>query len=323
MDKIQSYVDNFEDDEVEEVLKKTPFSESHIDDYANKVANHTFLEAKEEQELIALVQAGNTAKKAILTKGLKKREKNIYLESITQGDRALEKLLAHNQRLILSLAGKHLQPGYDLMELVQEGNLALMHAIELFDFSKQTRLTTYATNWIKAGITRYLHNTARSIRKPVYREEMLSKINRREKKLEQELGRIPTRDELAANLGITTEELMEHRGDGEHILSLSYSHDEEGQALEDQIKNDAPSAEDQVILGIIQDGVRDILNTLESRELYILKRRYGFESDETDTLETLSQELDLTREGVRQIEKKTLAKLKNDPRVSNLFEMLG
>ena len=254
-------------------------------------------------------------------------ERETYLaEQITLGNKeAKDELIEANLRLVVSIAKRHVGKGMYFLDLIQEGNLGLIKAVEKFDYSKGYKFSTYATWWIRQAITRAIADQARTIRIPVHMVETIHKVSRTARQLLQEYGREPTTDEIAKSLGMTADKVREIMKIAQDPVSLETPIGEEedshlGDFVED---NDSPAPSDSASYSLLREQLCNILHTLTPREEQVIKLRFGLEDGRPRTLEEVGRKFNITRERIRQIEAKALRKLRHPSRSKTLRDYLA
>ncbi|MHA6795124.1 sigma-70 family RNA polymerase sigma factor [Pseudonocardia bannensis] len=295
--------------------------------YLNGIGKTALLTAAQEVELAKRIEAGVFAKHVLDTHGADEEAEPLDaryaadLRAIVRdGERARNHLLEANLRLVVSLAKRYTGRGMPLLDLIQEGNLGLIRAVEKFDYAKGFKFSTYATWWIRQAITRGMADQARTIRLPVHLVEQVNKLARIKRDLHQRLGREATHEELAEESGLPEEkiaDLLDHARDPVS-LDMPVGSEEEaplGDFIEDA---EATDAENTVISHLLHDDLRRVLATLEDREQHVIRMRYGLDDGQPRTLDQIGRRFGLSRERVRQIEREVMAKLRVGERADRL-----
>jgi RNA polymerase primary sigma factor len=306
--------DDFVDDSWDHEVPTTDLVRVYLTDIG-KVA---LLNAEQEVDLAKRIEAGLFAAEKIRAADAKETRKLAAklrrdLELIAaDGVRARNHLLEANLRLVVSLAKRYQGKGLTLLDLIQEGNIGLVRAVEKFDYTKGYKFSTYATWWIRQALQRAIADQGRTIRVPVHMVEQINKALRVKRDLATELGREPTFDELGKALDMTGERVEEILGYGRETLSLETPVGDDGTAtfgefIEDA---DAPVAADVVDFGLLQDRLRSVLGTLPDRSATVMRMRFGLDDGRARTLDEVGKELGLTRERIRQIERDTIKDLR-------------
>ena len=254
---------------------------------------------------------------------LTREEEAELAEKVSRGDiEARNALCNANYRLVISIAKRYISSGVDFMDLVQEGNIGLMRAVEKFDYTKGFRFSTYATWWIRQSISRYIADAGRTIRVPVHMVESINRQNRAVKKLTMELERIPTMEEIAEETGVSVEKVAEIYAAMLDATSLDTPvGDEEESCIGDFLADEQSlSPEDEAIKSLMASDVRKALSLLDEREQEILRLRYGFDGQPRMTLDEVGKMYGITRERVRQIEAGSMRRLRCMPKAKELLE---
>ena len=249
----------------------------------------------------------------------------LHFERVVEaGRRAHDHLAEANLRLVISVARKHQDRGLALLDLIQEGNQGLIRGVEKFDHRRGYKFSTYATWWIRQAVSRAVADQGRTIRIPVHMVETINKLMRRERSLLQELGREPTEEELAEDLGVSLKRLADIRKVAQEAVSLDLPVGEDGDAFLGDFVEDrnAPALEDAVSENLLREHLRDALDALGERESRVLRLRYGLDGDGPQTLEEVGKVFGVTRERIRQIEAKAIRKLRQPARSGQLRDYL-
>jgi RNA polymerase primary sigma factor len=320
-------------DEPEVVLE--PIAElipEGIDDpvrmYLREIGRVALLTAREEVELAMQMEAGDEA--LLRQDELRARSELRPVVSrelrrvVEKGDLARRRLIEANLRLVVSVAKKYIGRGMSLLDLIQEGNIGLIRAVQKFDYRKGYKFSTYATWWIRQAITRAIADQARTIRIPVHMVETINKLARTSRRLLQELGRDPTPDEIGSDLGITADKVREIQKVSQEPVSLETPiGEEEDSHLGDFIPDDGALAPSEAASQqLLKEQVEDVLASLTGRERRVLQLRFGLEDGRSRTLEEVGREFGVTRERIRQIEAKALRKLRHPSRSKKLKDYL-
>jgi RNA polymerase primary sigma factor len=297
--------------------------------YLKQIGKVALLNAEEEVELAKRIEAGLYAAER-MRRSLDAGEKvSPQLRRdlrwiVRDGERAKNHLLEANLRLVVSLAKRYTGRGMAFLDLIQEGNLGLIRAVEKFDYTKGYKFSTYATWWIRQAITRAMADQARTIRIPVHMVEVINKLGRIQRELLQDLGREPTPEELAKEMDITPEKVLEIQQYAREPISLDQTIGDEGDSqLGDFIEDsEAVVAVDAVSFTLLQDQLQSVLATLSEREAGVVRLRFGLTDGQPRTLDEIGQVYGVTRERIRQIESKTMSKLRHPSRSQVLRDYL-
>ncbi|PKK12953.1 MAG: RNA polymerase sigma factor RpoD [Thermomonospora sp. CIF 1] len=292
--------------------------------YLREIGRVPLLTAEEEVELAKTIEAGLFAEEKLARAAFISPRERLDLELIArEGARAKQRLIEANLRLVVSIAKRYVGRGMLFLDLIQEGNLGLIRAVEKFDYTKGFKFSTYATWWIRQAITRAIADQARTIRIPVHMVETINKLVRVQRQLHQDLGREPTPAEIGAEMGLPAERVVEIQRIAQEPVSLQSPIGEEDSDLGDFIEDaDAVVPLEAAAFILLQDQLEDILCTLSEREQRIIQLRFGLTDGHPRTLEEVGREFGVTRERIRQIESKTLAKLRHPSRAQMLREYL-
>ena len=296
-----------------------------VKDYLKQIGKVALLNAELEVELAKRIEAGLFAEEKIATDKKISPELARDLKWVVKdGQRAKSHLLEANLRLVVSLAKRYTGRGMQFLDLIQEGNLGLIRAVEKFDYTKGYKFSTYATWWIRQAITRAMADQARTIRIPVHMVEVINKLARVQRQMLQDLGREPTPEELAKELDMTPEKVVEVQKYGREPISLHTPLGEEGDSeFGDLIEDsEAVKPEESVTFTILQEQLMQVLGGLTNREADVIKARYGLTDGQPKTLDEIGKVHGVTRERIRQIESKTMSKLRHPSRSQSLRDYL-
>ncbi|MFB4317150.1 RNA polymerase sigma factor [Actinomadura sp. 21ATH] len=291
--------------------------------YLKAIGRRQLLTAEQEVDLAKRIEAGLYAEHKLETAGDLSPEMRLDLEWVAaDGRRAKSHMLEANLRLVVSVAKKYSDRGLSLLDVVQEGNLGLIRAVEKFDYSKGYKFSTYAMWWIRQAIQRGFADSARTIRLPVHVLEMLSKLSRVERDMHQRLGREPTPEELAVELDKSPEQVRELLRTSRQPISLDSTIGEDGETrIGDLIEDtDSPEASELVDRQLMADQLRRTLDILSPREAKIMAMRFGLYDGTPRTLDEIGKALGLTRERIRQLEKESLSKLRHPSNARPLLD---
>ena len=282
--------------------------------YLDQIGRHELLNREEEQRLGRVIDAGRRAAEALRgDDGQLSDERQAELRAaVAAGERASKAFVEANLRLVVSIAKRYQSSGVPLLDLVQEGNMGLIHALEKFDFARGFKFSTYATWWIRQAITRAIANTGRTIRLPVHAGEVVSRVQRAKTQLESELGRAPKIEELARECDLGCERVTEALRLAPHPASIFEPLAGDGElTLADVVQdNEAVSPIDEIIAASLPMHVAQLLTTLNEHERTVVSLRYGFDRGQPRTLNEVGKVCGITAEGVRQVERRALAKLR-------------
>jgi RNA polymerase primary sigma factor len=297
--------------------------------YLKQIGKVALLNAEEEVDLAKRIEAGLYAAERL--RQAEEAGEKLVLQArrdlrwiVRDGERAKNHLLEANLRLVVSLAKRYTGRGMAFLDLIQEGNLGLIRAVEKFDYTKGYKFSTYATWWIRQAITRAMADQARTIRIPVHMVEVINKLGRIQRELLQDLGREPTPEELAKEMDITPDKVLEIQQYAREPISLDQTIGDEGDSqLGDFIEDsEAVVAVDAVSFTLLQDQLQSVLQTLSEREAGVVKLRFGLTDGQPRTLDEIGQVYGVTRERIRQIESKTMSKLRHPSRSQVLRDYL-
>jgi RNA polymerase primary sigma factor len=310
-------------DDIKDLDDQTPAMGDSVHTYLKSIGRTSLLTAEQEVDLAKRIEAGLFAEhKLDSASGLTEAYRRDLEMVAEDGRRAKAHMLEANLRLVVSVAKKYSDRGLSLLDVVQEGNLGLIRAVEKFDYTKGYKFSTYAMWWIRQAIQRGFADSARTIRLPVHVLEMLSKLSRVERDMHQRLGREPTPEELAVELDRTPDQIEELLRTSRQPISLDSTIGEDGEtSIGDLIEDvDAPEASELVDRQLMAEQLRSALDALTPREATIMAMRFGLYDGNPHTLDEIGRALGLTRERIRQLEKQSLSKLRHPSRAQPLLD---
>lgn len=318
-----SHVD--ETDEPVQTVTVAGATADPVKDYLKQIGKVPLLNAEMEVELAKRIEAGLFAEEMLNEGGKMDKKTRADMEWIARdGRRAKNHLLEANLRLVVSLAKRYTGRGMLFLDLIQEGNLGLIRAVEKFDYTKGYKFSTYATWWIRQAITRAMADQARTIRIPVHMVEVINKLARVQRQMLQDLGREPTPEELAMELDMTPEKVVEVQKYGREPISLHTPLGEEGDSEFGDLIEDSEAIvpSDAVSFTLLQEQLESVLDTLSDREAGVVRMRFGLTDGQPKTLDEIGKVYGVTRERIRQIESKTMSKLRHPSRSQVLRDYL-
>ena len=317
--------DSEEDDAPPQTVLTAGATADPVKDYLKQIGRVALLNAELEVELAMRIEAGLFAEERLNSAEKLDRSLKRELEWIAEdGKRAKNHLLEANLRLVVSLAKRYTGRGMLFLDLIQEGNLGLIRAVEKFDYTKGYKFSTYATWWIRQAITRAMADQARTIRIPVHMVEVINKLARVQRQMLQDLGREPTPEELAKELDMTPEKVVEVQKYGREPISLHTPLGEEGDSEFGDLIEDSEAIvpADAVSFTLLQEQLHSVLDTLSEREAGVVAMRFGLTDGQPKTLDEIGKVYGVTRERIRQIESKTMSKLRHPSRSQVLRDYL-
>ncbi len=317
--------DDDEDDAPAQQVAVAGATADPVKDYLKQIGKVPLLNAEQEVELAKRIEAGLFAEDKLANSDKLAPKLKRELEIIAQdGGRAKNHLLEANLRLVVSLAKRYTGRGMLFLDLIQEGNLGLIRAVEKFDYTKGYKFSTYATWWIRQAITRAMADQARTIRIPVHMVEVINKLARVQRQMLQDLGREPTPEELAKELDMTPEKVVEVQKYGREPISLHTPLGEDGDSEFGDLIEDSEAVvpADAVSFTLLQEQLHSVLDTLSEREAGVVSMRFGLTDGQPKTLDEIGKVYGVTRERIRQIESKTMSKLRHPSRSQVLRDYL-
>ncbi|MFE6891568.1 RNA polymerase sigma factor [Streptomyces sp. NPDC057694] len=317
--------DDDEDDAPAQQVAAAGATADPVKDYLKQIGKVPLLNAEQEVELAKRIEAGLFAEDKLANADKLAPKLKRELEIIAEdGRRAKNHLLEANLRLVVSLAKRYTGRGMLFLDLIQEGNLGLIRAVEKFDYTKGYKFSTYATWWIRQAITRAMADQARTIRIPVHMVEVINKLARVQRQMLQDLGREPTPEELAKELDMTPEKVIEVQKYGREPISLHTPLGEDGDSEFGDLIEDSEAVvpADAVSFTLLQEQLHSVLDTLSEREAGVVSMRFGLTDGQPKTLDEIGKVYGVTRERIRQIESKTMSKLRHPSRSQVLRDYL-
>jgi len=316
-----------DDDEPEQQVMVAGATADPVKDYLKQIGKVPLLNAEQEVELAKRIEAGLFAEEKLAHEGTRKLAPKLVEELrwiAEDGRRAKNHLLEANLRLVVSLAKRYTGRGMLFLDLIQEGNLGLIRAVEKFDYTKGYKFSTYATWWIRQAITRAMADQARTIRIPVHMVEVINKLARVQRQMLQDLGREPTPEELAKELDMTPEKVVEVQKYGREPISLHTPLGEDGDSEFGDLIEDSEAIvpAEAVSFTLLQEQLHSVLDTLSEREAGVVSMRFGLTDGQPKTLDEIGKVYGVTRERIRQIESKTMSKLRHPSRSQVLRDYL-
>ncbi|MCB0211264.1 MAG: sigma-70 family RNA polymerase sigma factor [Anaerolineae bacterium] len=300
-------------------------SEDPIALYLKEISRIPLLSGKEEVELAKAIERGQEATQQLTEDAQLTPQARLHLQDLVEkGLKARCKLIESNFRLVVSIAKKYIGHGVSFMDLIQEGNIGLIKAVEKFEYRRGFKFSTYATWWIRQAVSRALSDQGRTIRVPVHMGERITQLSRVSRELIQKHGHAPTDEEIAVEMGITVKLLERIRQAAQHPLSLELEVGEDmDSTLGDFIEDDNNAPPDDSAMGkLLSERMEDVLASLTAREHRVLQLRFGLQDGRSYTLEEVGQKFGVTRERIRQIEAKALSKLRHPRRSRRLRDFL-
>ncbi|MBF4994899.1 RNA polymerase sigma factor [Arthrobacter gandavensis] len=319
------YSDADDDDAPAQQVVSAGATADPVKDYLKQIGKVALLNAEQEVDLALRIEAGLYAEEKIAADpDMDPKLKRDLQQIIHDGKRAKNHLLEANLRLVVSLAKRYTGRGMLFLDLIQEGNLGLIRAVEKFDYTKGFKFSTYATWWIRQAITRAMADQARTIRIPVHMVEVINKLARVQRQMLQDLGREPAPEELALELDMTPEKVVEVQKYGREPISLHTPLGEDGDSEFGDLIEDSEAVvpADAVSFTLLQEQLHSVLDTLSEREAGVVAMRFGLTDGQPKTLDEIGKVYGVTRERIRQIESKTMSKLRHPSRSQVLRDYL-